>query len=176
MGQRNTLTLSALGNSNWLPVDWNQRDFALTLLGRISPGASLTWKAQYTGDGPRTSARKVTISRSGTTATVTDIAHGLTAGDSAIVEGTGSSNLDQMNGVDITVVDANSYTYTVANSGAAADTGAAKVRSFRVSDHPNLTGKVASADDNIAFPVYMVRLKTTVYASGSVYLTVLQGN
>lgn len=42
-------------------------------------------------------------------------------------------------------------------------------------DHATITGKTASFDGSILFPVAAVRLTVTAYTSGNVTMTVLQG-
>lgn len=42
-------------------------------------------------------------------------------------------------------------------------------------DHPIVAGQTSTQNGNYAFPVKAIRLNVTVYASGSVYLRVLQG-
>lgn len=66
-------------------------------------------------------SKTVTITRSGTTATVTDTAHGRVTGD--IVLFSGADQADYNGEAKITVVNANSYTYQVANSPATPATG-----------------------------------------------------
>lgn len=41
--------------------------------------------------------------------------------------------------------------------------------------HSTLVGKTANSDGNYAFPIRAVRLNVTAYTSGSVSLTILQG-
>lgn len=63
----------------------------------------------------------VTITRSGSTATVTHTAHGMLTGDKVVIRG---ANEHEYNGVyTITVSDANTYTYTVSGTPATPATG-----------------------------------------------------
>lgn len=63
-----------------------------------------------------------TLTRSGTTATAVSNGHGLSANEDLIIAGASDSNF---NGTKrITIVDPNTFTYTVANTGAASATGA----------------------------------------------------
>lgn len=71
------------------------------------------------GDLP--AGESVTITRSGATATVSHTGHGLTTGKQIIIRG---ANEDEYNGIfTITVVDANSYTYSVTGTPATPATG-----------------------------------------------------
>ncbi len=43
-------------------------------------------------------------------------------------------------------------------------------------DHSNITGQTANKDGNYAFPIAAIRLTVTVFASGSVTLTIMQAS
>ena len=45
-----SITVSATGNSNWIPVDYTQTDFNLGIQVTVSSGASLIWVVQLTSD------------------------------------------------------------------------------------------------------------------------------
>lgn len=169
------VTLSAQGVSPWIPVNRLQKNFAIGLSIVLSSGAALTAKVQHTFDQLDSDAkRSISISRTTTTATVTDANHGLSVGDSVVIENTGSSNLNGTITV-ASVPTANTYTYTVANTGATADTGFATGKNLRVFDHATLTGLTARADGNYAFPIAACRLNITAYTSGTADLLVEQG-
>lgn len=170
-----SVTLSAAGNSNWIPLNRLQVPFGVSLAGMISSGAVLVWKVQHTFDRLDSDAeRQISISRAGTVATVTDPAHKLSVGDSIFIMGSRSTNLD--GNFDIaTIVDANTYTYTVVNTGATVSAGGTRVKSLRVFDHATLTAQAGRADGNYAFPVSACRLVVTAYTSGNVTLDLLQG-
>jgi hypothetical protein len=71
--------------------------------------------------GPFPAGAIVTISNSGTTATVTHTAHGLLTNDKIIIRG---ASLDANNGVfSITVTSANAYTYTMLSAPGSSPTG-----------------------------------------------------
>jgi hypothetical protein len=160
-----SVTLAATGVSPWIPVNRYQVPFGVSLFGLPSSGASVTWKVQHTADRLDSDAeRPISISRAGTVATVTDPAHGLSVGDSVIIMGSGSSNLDGTQAV-ASIVDANTYTYTVVNTGATASATGTRGKNLRVFDHATLTGQTARA---------AVRLSATV-VSGTVTLEILQG-
>lgn len=170
------MILGAAGNSPWIVLDRLAVAFAVALRAVLTSGAVLTYRVQHTQDSPSQAFRRVSIARTTTVATVTDIAHGLSVGDSVVVAATGSTNLDKADGADVaSVVDADSYTYTVSNTGATADGGHAKVKSFRVAPHATMVDLTASADANYAFPVQACRLRVSAYTSGKVDLTVVQG-
>lgn len=169
------VTLSAVGSSAWIPVNEIANIFQVGLAVSLTSGASLTYNVQHTFDetGPD-GYRAVSVSRSGTTATVVDNDHRLSAADNVLIESSGSSNLDGSFAV-ATIVDANTYTYTVANTGATTDQGNTRAHNFRVYPHAILTAQTARLDGNYAFQVQAVRLNLSIYASGKADLTVLQG-
>jgi hypothetical protein len=133
----------------------------------------------------------VKISRTTTVATVTDPGplgwgHGLTTGDSVIVKGSGSPlNLDspyapapQLGDMGYTVASTPStttYTYTVANSGATADTGNAHVTRLRVFPHAALAAQTTRQNGSINNPVKAVRLYISAWVAGFADLLILQG-
>lgn len=70
----------------------------------------------------------VTISNSGTTATVTHTAHGLSTGDKVVIYG--ADRNDNLGTKTITVTTANAYTFTTTGSHSGADTGTTIKSSF----------------------------------------------
>jgi hypothetical protein len=169
------LTMAAQGNSQWAPVNSLQIAFAIGLAVVPSSGASLTATVQHTFDDPTIDRRHpIVIARAGTVATVTDTNHGLSVGDSAVITGSGDANLDGDREV-ATVVDANNYTYTVANTGATSGQTGVTAANFRVFNHATLAALVARTDGNYAFPVAAVRLRLPTYSSGRCELIILQG-
>ena len=85
----------------------------------ISGARVLAYASDSTGDLPYQDS--VTITSSGTTATVSHTAHGLATDDKVLIEG---ANQSEYNGVhQITVTGANSYTYTISGSPASPATG-----------------------------------------------------
>jgi hypothetical protein len=171
------VSAAAAGSSAWVPVSDFQNPFSVSLFASFESGGSGTYKVQHTPDDPQALHGVTSITRVGTTATVTDVAHGLATGDSLQVFGTGDSNLDTPTaglGVDVTVVDANTYTYTVANTGATAAKLGAKVNTLRVFDHPIMTGLTGRQDGNYSFPVRATRARVTVAGAGLLDLSVIQ--
>ena len=167
------VSLSAAGNSAWVPVDYVQAPFGVAIGCAISSGASLTYAVQHTFDDPFTS-HTVAITQAVTTATVTDTAHGLSVGDSVTISNSGSTKLDGVWDV-ATIVNANSYTYTTTVTGSDVGGQFTQAIYMRTYTHATLTGQVARADGNYAFPIRACRLRNTTYVSGTSTMTVNQG-
>jgi hypothetical protein len=165
--------LAAAGATPWMAP---QRILAFGLgLGlTFSVDANMTVTVQHTFDTPQT-ARTVSITRVGTTATINDPLHGLNTGDNIIIS---ASDTTFGGSWDITIVDLNNYTITVPNSGATSSTPT--LQSFRVfpNDNANLVNVSGTpppkADGNYAYPIAAVRLKATAYTAGQAELTMLQ--
>lgn len=169
--------LSANGNSIWIPLNRLQIALSIALAGIPSSGASLIWAVQHTFDDLSSdSERQVQITRAGTVATLVDAVnpHGLSVGDSLIIMGSGSTNLDGTYDV-ASVVDANTVTYTVVNTGATASNSGTRAKYLRVFPHATLTGQTGRADGNYAFPPTACRFVISGYASGSFRGEVVQG-
>ena len=181
------ITVNAVGNSQWVPLNYDQSSFSVGLaVCPWSTATGLTYAVQHCFDD-LTLFRNVQVSRSGTTATVTDIGpdglgHGLTTGDSVILRGTGSSVLDSPKsaigngdlGWTITVTSGTQYTYTCANSGPTADANVSTALGLRVYPHATLSGSTRQ-DGNYAFPPRAVRISVSAITAGAVDLMVLQG-
>lgn len=168
------LSRGSLGNSPWCMDNYLQRSYKIGMGAMITSGAVLTFGVQHSFDDPVSNRRPVSISRTTTVATVTDVDHRLSVGDSVIVDGSGDPNLDGTYDV-ASVVDANTYTYTVANTGAAAGSVNTYLASLRVFNHSTMTGLSARTDGNYEFPVRAIRLRVSAYTSGKVDLEILQG-
>jgi hypothetical protein len=191
------VVLNAAGYSQWVPISYMESWFGVGVSVQLSGDASgITYTVQHTYDflnidpsTPDSSAgNHVTISRSGTTATVTDygpygLGHGLSTGDSVIIKGSGSSVLDSLSpaygtgdvGWSVTYVSSSTYTYTCANSGATADTGNCYVARQRVFPHATLATQSARGQGTYNYPVRAVRLYLSAYTSGYADMIVLQG-
>lgn len=175
----------APGNSPWVPLSYYQNPFSVTLdySPTVDAAGPPVGSVQYTKDNPQVTRQPTSITRSGTTATVIDVGHGLLTGDCLMVFASGDPNLDTAVGVgaDVTVVDKDTYTYVVANTGLAAARPTANILTLRVKDHPQMgTGGTtvpgaARIDGNFAFPVFAVRLKMSTLSAGRADLTVIQG-
>jgi hypothetical protein len=137
-----------------------------------SSNISATYTVDYSFDNPNVPV-PCKLSRSTTTATLTLVNHGLTTADSIIVAGTGSTSLDGTFAV-ASVVDQNTITYTVANSGVTSSTSG-QVSVMRVfSDITALSAKTANAQALITTPIMAVRLRCTIFAAGYMTMLVLQ--
>jgi hypothetical protein len=168
------VSAAAAGVSAWVPIDYSLNGFGLAIGCTVTSGGVLTYKAQYTHDDI-TRYQDCSISRSGTAATVTLNNHGLSGTtDSVFIQGSGDANLDGTYAV-ASIVNANSFTYTVANSGATASLPGVKCVVMRVFDHPTITGKTANSDGNLAFPVRAVRLNLTAWTSGTATMVLNEG-
>lgn len=165
--------VTAAGNSPWIPVDSQQSPFYIGLGVMPTSLASLTYSVQHTFD-TFDGTHPVTIARSGTVATVTDTAHEASVGDSVFIRNSGDANLDGTYDI-ASIVDANTFTYTVANTGATAGLPMTEGDVARVFNHSTLVAQTTRMDGNYQFPVAMVRLKVTTYASGQVSMVVMQG-
>jgi hypothetical protein len=165
----------AIGNSPWLVLDYLQRPFNVALYATLSFNGTLTYSVQHTPDNPNVTV-PATISRAGTVATLsTQQAHGLSVGDAAVVVNSGDPNLDGNQAV-ATVVNATSFTYNVANTGALAGLPSAAAALLRVFNHATMTGLTARAAGNYAYPTMATRVVVTAWTAGGVTLSALQGH
>lgn len=174
---KTTVSVAALGASVWLPVSYLQNPFSVSLDVTLSQDAAgITYTVQHTFDNPQDARAPQSLTRSGAVATVIDPAHGLVTGDSLQVMNSGDPNLDTARGqgVDITVVDDNTYTYAVGNTGAAAGLIATRIVTLKVFNHAQMAALAARADGNYAFPVQAVRVKNTAWTGGTTSLKVIQ--
>jgi hypothetical protein len=191
------ITGTNLGLSPWVPLSYLTDPFAVGLGAMISAAATgVSYTVQHTFDDLDQTLlqRGVQVSRAATVATVFDNGlfgngHGLVVGDSVIIRGTGSAVLDSPKSTAIpgvggggdygwtvaSVTDANHYTYTVANSGPAADAGATTATSLRVYNHATLAAAATRLDGYYAFPVTAIRLNVATLTAGAVALDILQG-
>jgi len=93
------------------------------------------------GTGPFPFEETVTsITRSGTTATVSHTAHGMGTNDKAIFEGITDKTEDNYSVKQITVSDANTYTYTTTDSGSTNYTGTIKTTFVALKGLTNASG------------------------------------
>lgn len=173
-----TVRLSAAGFSEWIGVNFQQANgsFATGLGVKLSSGASLTYSVQHTMDNlykAEADSYSWSAARSTTTGTITRVNHGLSVGDYTFFPG-GPAPFNTAYAV-ASVVDADSFTITVANSGVTAVAwGAYQIHTARVFSHEDLAGETASADGNYAFPPRAIRLLISSYSSGFADLTVIQ--
>ena len=169
-----TLRLSAAGFSPWIALNRLQWVTNASIAVSLSSGASLTYSVEHTFDDIHYLNQDISIARTTTTATVTETNHGLSV-DSWIQVANAGDPLDGTFKV-ASVVDANNFTYTVANSGVAVSGPSATLQKARIFPHSVLAAKTVSSDSNYAFPAMAVRLNVTTYASGFADIVLLQGN
>jgi hypothetical protein len=176
--------------SQWVPIDYISAWFGVSLGVVLSEDATLTYSVQFTLDALDNRQDGVSVSRTTTTATVTDagplgLGHGLSTGDNVIIKSTGSTYLDSPLatygtgdlGVQVASTPTNkSWTYAVTNAGASIDTNSTTVVRLRVFTHATLVALTARANGTLNYPVSAVRLNVTAYTSGFASLRVLQGN
>lgn len=162
----------------WCALDWRQNPFSVSFQVDIA-GSTGTYTVQYGYSD--LIPKKVTISNSTTTATVTYPNHGLKTGDSVIISGArwaDYSTATNLNGTyQVTRVDANTFTYvhtTDANTATAPDASTAIF--IKVMDHDSVAAKTTSEDGNLAFGVQFVRCWCTVAGAGKYLFTVTQGS
>jgi hypothetical protein len=186
------ITMNAAGYSQWVPIDYIESWFGIGVGVILSEDGNLTYGVQYTFDEFTADVQglvSIAIARSGTTATVTDagqygIGHGLSVGDSVIVSGTGSTQLDSQAptwgtggplGWNVASTPSpTSYTYTCANAGPAADQGVTRVIRLRVFTS-TLTAQTTRGTVTFNYPVRAVRLYVSSYTAGFADMIVLQG-
>lgn len=169
-----TVRLSAAGVSSWIQLNRLQWLTNVGLAVKLSSGAVLTYSVEHTFDNIHDITENFTLSRVTTTATLTQTNHGLSVDDWIMVEGAGAP-FDGEFAV-VTVADANTLTYTVANSGVTTGARTARLHKARVFPHAVLAAQTVSADSNYAFPCFACRLNVTAYTGGFADFTVLQGN
>src|SRR5258708_35761953 len=123
------VVVSAPGPSQWIPVNYLQTPFGVGLV--VIPWATatgLTYVVQHVFDDISIS-HGVAITRAAAVATVVDngpdgLGHGLSTGDSALIQGSGSETFDSPEpvvgmgevGSTITPTGNNTYSYPVPNS------------------------------------------------------------
>lgn len=166
------ISLSAAGASSWIQLNRLAQSFWTSIGVSLSSGASLTYSVQHTTDDIHETFEAFSITRSTTTATVKLADHGLSVGDWVMGVGIGAP-FDGEFAV-ASVVDANTFTYTVANSGLTTRVNGS-LRKARVVAHDVLTARTANAESNYAFSPVAVRLNVTSHTSGTVDLKVIQG-
>ena len=161
------ISKGAAGYSAWVPTDWRPHGDA-SIGVTLTDSASLTYSVEYTLDNPNAPGVQVTWSRSTTTATITWTDHGFTVGDSVVLYGGSEDNLKGTFAV-ASVTSANAFTVTVSNTGGTSGAVfAIKQRIFTL-----VSGKTASLNTDITYPIAAVRLYITTYASGTATLRYL---
>lgn len=157
--------LTAAGNSDWITNDYRVSDFGVGIGVNVSSGGVLTYSIQHTFDQTDTPI-SCTIARVTTVATVTFTEpHGKSAGDSINVIGTRESNLAGVFDI-ATVPSDTTLTYTVSNTGSAAENASAIL--YSVFNHDSLTGLSVNADGGYSLSPSAMRISVTAFTSGNV--------
>lgn len=168
-----SVTVGSATFSQWVPVNWPAQNLQIALGVSLAEGSTLTYTVQHTFDNVWDRTQQFSISRTTTTATVTKVNHKLAVGDWVKVSG-GGAPLDGEFTV-ASVPSADTFTYTVANSGATSlPVGKGYITTARVFPHSSLVDKTTLADGNYAFPPRACRLIVTAYTDGNATLTVVQ--
>jgi len=111
--------------------------------GSVIQGARVLLNAA--SGGPLPYQESVSITRSGSTATVTHTAHGLVTGNKVLIEG---ADQNEYNGIHtITVTGTNTYTYTVSGTPATPATGTITSTSVILDDTTDVFGEVTGEID-----------------------------
>jgi hypothetical protein len=170
------VNVSSATFSPWLKIDQTQNAFGVGFSVTLSSGATLTYSIQHTSD-PMGKVVNGTITRSGTAVNVLLPNHGLSVGDFVKVMGANTGPTDVFDGefAVASVVDANNFTYTVANAGATEARLEARIVTLRVRDNDFVVGETTSQDGNYEFPPTACRLIVTAWTSGTATLTMNQG-
>lgn len=172
--------MTAPGTSLWIPLNYMQVGFGVSLFIIPDSGTTLSCKVEHTPD-ELDDWKPCLLARTTTVATLTAPNHGATAADSLFVKSAGApfdspfdtSSRPQALPV-ATVVDASNLTYTVANSGAAAGSTLAQYMRLRVFPHATLVAITSRTDGNYAFPPMACRLNVASI-TGAVDFLVVQG-
>lgn len=172
------ISLAANGTTAWLPMNVFQDPFSVTLAVFFDELANLTAEAQITPDDLGNQRSVDGASQTTTTITVTDKGvdgngHGLLAGDSVQLLGTGNNTVDGLYNV-ATTPTINTYTLTSVTS-QSLSLPFLKVVTARVFSHTVLTALTARQFSNLGYPFKGVRLHITNYVAGRAWLEVLQG-
>ena len=160
--------LAAAGVSAWIPLNRYPSSYAVALALYFSSNKNLTANVQYSLDPLE--ARPANVSRSTTTATLKLVNHGLSVDDSIVVEAAPAPFAGTY--AVASVVDQDTITYTVVDSGATAAFDI-KVIPIRVQLHSVLNTITADADSNFSFPPTCCRLYVSSYTAGYVDLDVI---
>lgn len=176
--RQQVVRLDDLGFSQWLPVD-NRRfstEFQVGLQANLDDLSDLTYNVEVTKDlFSKERDQRCTIARVTTTATVTLIGHGLKTGDNVIIFDTNYTNhnpeLNLEGSLNVTVVDKDTFTYTVVDTGQTSAIG--RIITFVV-NQTNISGETLAVTDSTTDPVSAFRLNVTAFTAGAVTLTVLQ--
>lgn len=177
--RQQVITQGSAGASQWLTTDTRRHgnDFSASLAVTLEPASNLTYDVDLTYDRNANARwQRVTITRVTTTATATLVDHGLQTGDNVIIFDSNYTNHSPESNFegsfDVTVVDKDTFTYTVTDTG---DTsGIARIITFRIVKHPTLQADTSGEVGIQNEPIAAARINVTTYTAGSATLTVLQ--
>ncbi len=169
-----TVSLSGTGVTAWVPLNYRQNPFSVSLAVDFDSAASgITYTVEHTFDNLGLKVQPMTITRATTTVTVVfPTAHNLNTGDSITVEGTGVTGMDGT--FTVTVTNTTTLTYTSGTSGTATGASDTRIVLIRVFPHSVLAAQTTAKDGNYAFPIQAVRLNVTAYTAGKATLIVTQ--
>jgi len=172
---RKSVSMGAVGNTQWVPMNYRQNPFAVSLGVDLDSAASgITYEVQHTLDSLSKKVIPVSITRSSTTVTVTFAsAHDKNTGDSIIVSGSDVTGMDGT--YPVTVTGLTTLTYTSGTSGTATGSGNTECILLTVWPHEFLTAATTSDDGNYAFPVTAIRLNVSTWTAGKATLYIVQG-
>ena len=171
------MRLAAAGATPWAPINRLQTSYQVALGVMLSSGAVLTYSVQYTMDDfqdPLNTTQEFTASRTTTVLTITKVNHGLSVGDYVKTWNLGAG-LDTEGSV-ASVVDANNFTVTVANSGATSQVPqVGSLQTARLFNHSTMKALTASSSGDFSSPPVACRMIITAYTSGFADFTAIQG-
>jgi len=173
---RKSVSLGAVGNTQWVPMNYRQNPFAVSLAVDLdSVAAGITYEVQHTLDDLSKKVRPVSITRSATTVTVTfPTAHNKNVDDSIIVTGSDVTGMDGTYPI-ASVGSTTTLTYTSGTSATSTGSGSTECILLTVMPHEFLTAKTVADDGNYAFPVSAIRLNVSAHSTGKATLHFIQG-
>lgn len=158
--------------SPWARVNSGMEDYSIGFSTRVHSGVTGTYTVQVTLGNPE-EFFKATYSRTTTTLTITYVDHGLNAGDGVNIQGTDWDNVDGQTLEVATVPDADTFTVTVANSGATA--GSLRLALLPIDDLASFTAVSGNQTGSTTGAIQMIRLaKNGGSLDGKVTLQVTQ--
>jgi hypothetical protein len=175
------VSLTAVGLSQWIPLDYLARYFNVGLYASLSQDASgITYSVLSTPDNPNQTKANLnpvaSLTQTGGVVTLTwSKPHNLVAGDTAVVWNSGDPNIDGTWLVASTPSDSQ-ITYAAAAATLAtgsANTQAQPVRAFAVSTA--FTAATTRQQAALTEPCLAVCLRVSALTGGTAYLEVVQG-
>lgn len=169
------IPVSGTGNSGIVLVNYRQQSFSVTARVVVPATETATYSVYESLDDPEAAVIPTSISRTTTTATVVSTNHGLTANDWVLIRNAGAP----LDGVFIvaSAADKDTFTYTVANSGAATGSAFATYAPLRCIVPSALSAKSATVENTWVSPIRVLIMNISAHGAGTGQLTfeVLQG-